>query len=319
MIPYLDQAIREFPNNIWLQYRKGKLLITANKFDEARKYLFPIVLKKHSDFWVWSTLGDTYLQEDIEKSIACYCKGILEAGANRGRKEEFVSTLRCNLARIFINKEMLSEAKFEVNKILELGEQAGKDKLQYCEKITSQEWYNKTVDKEDNNDIYYKYQLIAEEIVYGDIKWTDAVVSGQADERKIFLIFFNNDEQREIFVKYKKFKQIQNLKRGTPIEIKVIKDGDNFQVFKVRKRKGEMWDIIPFRLGRVDNVNNNKGVSHVQLYRDTDKDEVAIGDEECLIQHNRFTQIIKIKEGKIIKLKCINNPKSKFKNVLFIE
>lgn len=64
------------PDDIWLTYYLGKLLVHTGEFDEARKYCKEICKQKSGEYWTWSLLGDAYNNEPATQ-LLYYVKAIV--------------------------------------------------------------------------------------------------------------------------------------------------------------------------------------------------------------------------------------------------
>ena len=56
ILPYLDNSISHFPDNLWLKLNKAKVLLSLGRNDEACKFGIEVVKNKSNDFWSWDLL-----------------------------------------------------------------------------------------------------------------------------------------------------------------------------------------------------------------------------------------------------------------------
>ena len=58
ILPYINTAINKFPDNIWLQLNKAKLLLALGRNDDALAFGLTVTKSKVNDYWAWELLGD---------------------------------------------------------------------------------------------------------------------------------------------------------------------------------------------------------------------------------------------------------------------
>jgi len=120
LLPKLEELSDRYPSEIWLIHQRGKMLLQLKKFNEAREMIFKVLKSKQNQFWAWAILGETYLNIDDEKALACFSKGILLGG-----KPEMLIGIKLLAAKHLFKLGYYSEAKTELTEIVEIRKKNG--------------------------------------------------------------------------------------------------------------------------------------------------------------------------------------------------
>jgi hypothetical protein len=162
------------------------MLILLNRRDEVLEAFLPFAKRKKSEFWVWEVLAETFDKTD-ENCFACYCKAL-----SLKSPQEFLIGIRKDFANLLITKNLQCEAKFEIEKIIEIRNTQGWKIPNDILTITSQSWYSATTAKSSNADLYNQYTSKAEELLFHSV-----------EEEIIVVEFVNQDKQMLNFIKGK--------------------------------------------------------------------------------------------------------------------
>ena len=65
--PYLKEAIKRFPENIWLRWNKAKIFVAMGNCDKALPIVSEFAKSKGNEYWVWELLGD--ISKEINKKV----------------------------------------------------------------------------------------------------------------------------------------------------------------------------------------------------------------------------------------------------------
>ncbi len=112
-LSFVETLLDRKPQNIWLKYQRGRLLILLGKASEAQAIARQVVVAKRAEFWAWAVLGEAYIGNDDGKAISCLCKVI-----SLKDDEVFLLSIRELLTRAFINLGRRPEAKTEITRAL---------------------------------------------------------------------------------------------------------------------------------------------------------------------------------------------------------
>jgi tetratricopeptide (TPR) repeat protein len=153
----VDEALTKFPNNQNMPLYKAIVLMSLGKKDKALEYYKELILKSSSKCYLWSQASD--LVEDVDLKIALLCKAI-----SVERDESFIGGCRLNLAKALIEKNMMANAKYELDKYRDFYEIQGWGlKQEYRDIVNQIPQDTQTV---DNSSLYDKYVPQAEEFIY---------------------------------------------------------------------------------------------------------------------------------------------------------
>ena len=225
----LDKIEETHPEYEYPSYFKAKLLLATGEKDNILSSLLPFAKKKRNVFWVWDVLSEAFIS-DPEKVLACYSKALLCAA-----KEEMLVNVRQKIASIYVKKEMWDEAKTEILSIQKVRSENNWPIPVQITNWTSQPWFSSAKEKRDNKDIYRKYAIVADEILFYDIPEKTVIVTFVNSERKI--LNFIASEKEFGFFKYDRF--LRNVKIGETLKIRVLKkeSSGSYHVATVKKHE----------------------------------------------------------------------------------
>lgn len=290
-LPHLDRLINFFPDNCWLSYHKGKLLLLQGRNIQAREFILPITrLNKQS--WAWSLLGDTFPEDDIDNRICCYINGVLSSN-----DEGFIPKVRLKLANEFIKLKLFSNAKLEIDKVISFKKQNNYRLEDDIIELQSKDWYNSSTTPKNNIEIYNLYTKNSESILYGTLPYIDGVLDGINIEksRAYFLLKYNEEIIRNS-IDLKFMGELKGLPLGTPLKVKMDNIGGSLKIYKIEERNGELWDILNWKNGIIDNINYEKNLFHVLF----DK------NDDVVIKFNDFNEKYNLSIGLSVECKTKN-------------
>ena len=264
ILPHVDKAISECPENIWLSLNKAKVLLGLGRNDDALTFALDVTRAKANDYWTWELLGDISFGSEHDVSLSCYCKALLCSS-----DDKFTGKVRRKLAKLLIDRGELAEAKHEISRVVDHKEQEGLKIPADIEQMVVQPWYAEVTQTPSNNDYYKANSSEAETLLVSQLPWITGNVGdvfsvpGKEDKPKRKLFLKTSAEPLEVAIPESKF-ELSDVSAGDAIRIKGERDAqDRFQVFVVAKREsGNSWDVFTERVGVVDHVNKDKKVIH---------------------------------------------------------
>lgn len=264
ILPYLDRALGEYSDNIWLILNKAKVLLTLQRNEDAFKFALDVARAKPNDYWVWELLGDICSTDDPDLSLSCYCKALLCSSDDR-----FSVKVRGKLASLLVERSKFPEAKFEINRFLEIKRREGNKVPPEIERFENQDWYFATPTPGSNAEFYKSKASAAENALFSQLPWVSAnvgdvfTIPGKEDKPKRRIYLKGASEPVEVVIPDKKFDLSRSV-LGDPIKVKGEWDNQKrFQMFSVDKREpGETWDVFKDQLAVVDHVNRDKKLIH---------------------------------------------------------
>src|SRR5690554_319059 len=264
ILPYLDRALGEYSDNIWLFLNKAKVLLTLQRNEDAFKFALDVARAKSNDYWVWELLGDICANDDPDLSLSCYCKALLCSSDDR-----FSVKVRGKLASLLVERSKFPEAKFEINRFLEIKRREGNKVPPEIERFENQDWYSTTPRSGSNDEFYKGNSGAAESALFSKLPWVSAnvgdvfTIPGKEDKPKRRIYLKGASEPVEVVIPDKKFDLSRSV-LGDPIKVKGEWDNQKrFQMFSVDKREpGEAWDVFKDQLAVVDHVNRDKKLIH---------------------------------------------------------
>ena len=234
----VDKALEMFPGNQNLPQQKAIVLISQGRTNEALSYYKDMILRSPAKFFLWEQAAD--LVQDIDTKIGLLCKA-LTCGAD----DNFIVKVRLSLAKLLIQAGMPSNAKYELEKHHQTRQANG-----WSLKEEFRILYNQLAAVEataDNNAIYTKYSVKADEFIYSSFPTVLAVKvdEKQNDDRnhpgrKITTWILRTEKSTERLRKPTKFGLNRHTPNGAAFDIKV-KDGKIVWIKQHTDSVNEPW------------------------------------------------------------------------------
>lgn len=272
ILPYLDRALGEYSDNIWLFLNKAKVLLTLQRNEDAFKFALDVARAKPNDYWVWELLGDICSTDDPDLSLSCYCKALLCSSDDR-----FSVKVRGKLAMMLVKRNKFPEAKCEINRFLNIKRQEGNKVSPEIEQFENQDWYCATSAPSSNDEFYKDNAGVAESTLFSHLPWISAnlgdvfTIPGKEDKPRRRIYLESASEPVEVVIADKKF-DLCGCEAGHPIKVKgEWNNQERFQVLTLESRdSGECWDIFKEWRGVVDNINREKKLIHFLIAKNID-------------------------------------------------
>ena len=181
-LPQMDELVENHPEMTYPGYFYGKLLLSLGSTpDEALKVIVPFARKKASEFWVWQLLSDVFINEP-DKQLACLLRAV-----HCRTQENFLGKVRIKLATLYIQRNMLDYAKFQIDKVSQCYLSQGWRLPYEVDCWIHQPWINTVT---SNNRIPLDYMSISKEILCeGTEEMTAVVTYIDQNTRKATLIY----------------------------------------------------------------------------------------------------------------------------------
>jgi tetratricopeptide (TPR) repeat protein len=274
ILPFVDTAIRKFPENFWLIYYKAKLLHLIGQNDAALSFSISVAKVKVNEYWAWALLAEILLDMDKEKAFSCYCKALLCKG-----EDKFLANVRIKFAELLIEKSLYPEAKYEIDKAIESREKEGWKLTEELIEYQNSDWYSNTVASENNHKLYTDNIRLAESLLFESMPWYDAVLGEtftlpkkpNKQKRKIYVAVEGKDAPLEISVSESQY-DFRSISVGSGLKIKgEFNQEHRFQIYVIDQRVSlENWDIFKVHIGVVDHINSEKGIAHFIVNKEID-------------------------------------------------
>lgn len=314
LCPYIEKAINLEKDNIWLHLYFSRILQKIGKTDDSICHILSVIKNKTDAWWAWAEFGKIYISKgNIELGVSCLCKALLINKNN----ESYKINVHKNLAEILYKNHDLSHSKAEYINYFSSASKINNE----LESIKSSEWYLNTTACPDMQDFYELQSNKANEVLYEDIPWTEAILGPEIT----FKIENKTKRKRVIYIS-----PIRKNILDTAEKIEVSRNEYDFSSFKEGsslKIKGEFKDnLFHLYLLKKDDSNNSDIIKNVFAYiYDTDKNKnlfFAIIKEKCTVKDS-IDKLRRINAGKnsVIKISVCSeyNKKTNQNNIKIID
>lgn len=305
-LPHLTKAVAAFPENIWLTYYQAKILRMMGRAAEAVSFLLPVIKAKSGEYWTWFLMGELHLVENSDLALSCFCKA-LQCKSD----EKFLANVRQKLAGILVRKSLFSEAKCEIEAVVQAKQAEHAAIPGQVTQWTQTAWYKDAVSTTTNGKFYEQNSLLAEELSFNTLPWLNACAGPifqipdrpRRFRRKVYVQADNS--VIEATMPAARFAVLKNIVEGTAISIKGERSPDApFQIYLAASRDGasETYDIF-----------SSHNANAVQILLGSDEREPAvriafqIGPTafESVVRKSELPKTLDIKEGQPLAVKAI--------------
>jgi tetratricopeptide (TPR) repeat protein len=272
ILPFINDCINKFPYNLWLKLSKARTLMGIGRNDEALSFGLEVVKSKVNDYWAWELLGDIHKPSSSIIALSCYCKALLCS-----KDINFLSKVKIKLAELLIEKNDYSQAKFEIEEIINYRLDNNQKVPEIAELFRGQTWYEKESAATSNRELYQENSPMAEELLYSDLPWISGVlgdvftIDAKPNKPKRKLYIQSKPVPLEISISESKV-LLSEPHSGMGIRIKGAYDNEKrFQLYTLESRHApNKWDIFDEYIGVVDHVNKEKNLLHFIVNRNID-------------------------------------------------
>ncbi len=220
-LPVLSEIVERYSEFQYPAYFNAKLLLALGDKDNMLESLLPFAKKKRNDFWVWEILAEAF-SDDPDKVFACYCKALSCKSPG-----EMLVSLRQKMARILITKKLFSEARTEIELLVQARNDHSYNIPAEVMKWQEEEWYKKAVSSKSNLGLYKPQVPIAESLLFSDISAELVIVEFVNSDKKI--LNFIASETKYGFFKYDRF--LSDVKIGDVLKVR-FQGGSNEGMFQ---------------------------------------------------------------------------------------
>lgn len=262
ILPFVENGIVRFQDNVWLKYNLVKLLRALGRSDDARAKAVDFAKTKANESWTWDLLAS--LQDEPAVRLACYCKALLCS-----QNDEYVSKIRLKAADALAEAGYFAEAKGEIMQVIEYKQKEGQRLPAEATRLTQQPWYPQASSAKPQMSFYARFAPQAEELLFSSLPWIDACAGerfvGQDGKQRRKIYVRSEPLSIEFSVPDSRF-PMRNLRPGAPIKIRADFDPklpSKLTLHAAQEREGGgMFDVLTEVVGVVDHVNVEKGVFH---------------------------------------------------------
>lgn len=218
----VDKALDEYPKSQNMPYFKATVLLSLGKHDEALPYYKDLILRFPSKFYLWNQTAE--LVEDEDTKIGLICKALTS-----GTEDEFLGGVRLKLATMLIQKNLMANAKYELERYRQTYQKNGWNlKPEYWQIFTPLAAIEPA---ETNDSVYAEFASKAEEFIYSSlptllaVKVTESLTDDRNHPgRKILTWILRTGESAERLRKPTKFGLNKRTSNGAVFDVK-MRDG----------------------------------------------------------------------------------------------
>lgn len=211
----LEQALRDAPNDQWLNYYQSKLHLVEGEADQAIKCLAPVLRRQSRAAWPWALLGEILEATRPDDALICYAHATQLA-----REEQEVAKVRIHLAQRLSLAGRFNEAAQQASLALRYREQHGFKVPQDLAQLLASDWYQQAV---ANNSLQHLPKVEAaanallKELDRQSLTYTKGVIDHINVEKALGYVATSADTGFGLL--HRKFPQLAALLPGTLVEV----------------------------------------------------------------------------------------------------
>jgi tetratricopeptide (TPR) repeat protein len=211
----LDQALREDPNDQWLNYYQSKLHLLRSETELAIKRLVPVLRRQARAAWPWALLGEILEIARPDDALNCYAQA-----TSLAREEQEVAKVRIHLALRLSLVGRFNEAAQQASLALRYREQHGYKVPQELQQLLDSDWYRTAVANSSLQGLQHaeaSIKALLTELDQKTLTYTTGVIDHINAEKALSYVATGTDTG--FGLPHRKFAQIAELPPGTLVEI----------------------------------------------------------------------------------------------------
>lgn len=185
-LPYIENLVQKYPRMQYPPYYFAKILLAAGKKEHFLKAFIPFARKKKNDFWVWDLMSEIFEKTDT-LYLACLCRSLVCKADIK-----FTVNVKEKLASVLINKNLLSEAKHEIEQIVHCRTAEGWKISEQIQAWLTNPSIANAKPADNNKALYQKYAPQANELLYYDMPQELIVVEKVNKTHKVIYFVAEN-------------------------------------------------------------------------------------------------------------------------------
>lgn len=136
----LTEALKEAPNEQWLNYYQSKIHLAQGETGLAIERLAPVLRRQTRAAWPWALLGEILESTRPEDAVTCYAHATQIA-----QEEQEVAKTRVHLAQLLARTARSNEAAQQVGRALQYREKHGFKVPPELASMAASDWYRQAV------------------------------------------------------------------------------------------------------------------------------------------------------------------------------
>ena len=193
ILKHIESVMPKYPNEVWLKYHYGKLLLFLNKVKEARAMILEVLKKQKTQFWAWSFLGETFENENLNLTKSFLCKAVL-----LGNDEKMLLGTRLKLAQLLFREKDYSKAKSEILKVVEVRKSSGFKIGEEILRMFESKEIKEAAEEQNMKEFYKSSSSNAEDIFLEQFNEAAGIVTNILKEKNIAFIQFDKNKTASV-------------------------------------------------------------------------------------------------------------------------
>lgn len=225
-LPLFEEGARRETSGHWMRYRYARMLLELGDSGKALDVLRSLRGSMAQSWFYWTDLADCTSEPGLQ--CALLCKAALTMRDNR-----FAAPLHLRLSRLFAYVGLKAEARKELDIAMAIREAGGHRQGARVEALANE--LRDVAPAADNSGLYRRYAAKANEFLFADVPWTDAVIDRlwkSRDGRDVARLRLADG--REVICGQNRLRPLENAAPGTQFMVKV-EPGQGGRLLMLRK------------------------------------------------------------------------------------
>lgn len=211
----LTQALKDEPNDQWLNYYQSKLHLAQGEPEQAIKCLAPVLRRQSRAAWTWALLGEILEATQSEDALTCYAHATQLA-----REEQEVAKIRIHLAQRLALLGRFNEAAHQASLAFQYRERQSFKVPEELRQLVASDWYKQAVANHSLQPlppVEATAHALLQQLTRPSLTYTRGVIDHVNSEKALSYAAINADTGFGLL--HRKFPNVAELLPGTIVEI----------------------------------------------------------------------------------------------------
>lgn len=211
----LEQALKDDPNDQWLNYYQSKLHLAQGESEQAIKRLLPVLRRQSRAVWPWALLGEIFEASQPEDALNCYIHA-----AQQARDEQEVAKVRIHLAQRLVLAGRTNEAALQTDLAIRYREQQGAKVPPALQQLIASDGYQQALATHTLKplpDVSAAIQTLLQHMSRPSLTYTAGVIDHINSDKCLSYVAIDADNG--IGLSHRTFPEVAQLPPGSIVEV----------------------------------------------------------------------------------------------------
>ncbi|WP_300730820.1 hypothetical protein [Pseudomonas sp.] len=217
----LEQALKDDPQDQWLNYYQSKLHLARGERELATRRLLPVLRRQSRAVWPWALLGDILEESQPDDALTCYIHA-----ARQAKDEQEVAKVRIHLAQRLVLAGRINEAALQTELAVRYREQQGAKVPQALQQLIACDGYQQAIASHRQQplpDVSAAIQTLLQDLGRTSLIYSAGVIDHINSDRALSYVAIDADSG--VGLSHHTFPDVAPLPPGSIVEVGRIEAG----------------------------------------------------------------------------------------------